>query len=366
MLPGAHRVAFHRAGKWRIYWYADRSRGAPLLWSGAGDSRDKAEEAERIAAREIAERYSAAAHPRAMHGFVSRLVEDFKASDAWAGLAPSTKKLWAVHLDDIKDTFGNTSLAGIQRKGVRKLIKQWHAKMEETPRKANTALTVLVRLFEYGVDVEDLERNPAAGLARLDEGEGRAGIVWSEDEFASLLKHCAPAMARALKLEWHTGFRREDLIRLRWDEIDFEAGLIRRPVLKSRKKKRLARIPLTPDLRSVLEEMPKTAVQVVTKGNGAAYATPGSFSSSLLPPLNAANVRTQPDEENPEGLRKHLHDIRGTRATQLFADGASDAEAEGFFGWAPGSGGKMRGIYGDPESIALASVKRQAGTAGQR
>jgi integrase len=368
MLPGAHRVAFSRAGKWRIYWYADRSRGAPCFWSGAADTRISAEALERAASREIAEKYSVAAHPRPAKGFVSRLVSDFRGSNEWKALAPRTQRLWGSHLDNIQDVFGATSLVGIQRKGTRKLIRNWHASMSETPRKANTALTVLVRLFEHGLELEDLERNPAAGMARLDEGEGRAGIVWSEDEFRALLDVrgdsdkpiLGPARRRALELEWLTGLRREDLIRLRWDEIDTAAGMIRRTTLKSGKKKRIARISITPELRALLEQFPKTGVQVVTSEEGGVYSSPDSFSSSVRTAFDTANIRA------PDGRRKHLHDMRGTRASKLFATGASDAEAEVFFGWAPGAGAKMRGVYGDPETIAQGAAKRQNGTGGIR
>lgn len=373
MLPGAHRVAFERAGRWRIYWYADRERGSPCIWSGAAATRILAEDAERGAAREIAEKYSAAAHPRAMRGFVGRLVDDFKASAEWAELAPKTRRLWGDHLDGIKDVFGDTSLVAIQRKGARKHIKAWHKGMEETPRKANTALTVLVRLFEYGLEVEDLERNPAAGMARLDEGEGRAGIVWTDEEFAALLavrdkaekSILGPARTRALKLEWLTGLRREDLIRLTWAEVDLIGGMIRRTTLKSGRKKRIARIAITPELRGLLKEFPKVAAQVVTSEEGGVYASPDSFSSSVRTAFDTADIRTQTDADFPEGRRKHLHDMRGTRASKLFAAGATDAEAEVFFGWAPGAGAKMRGVYGDPEMIAQGAAKRQNGTGGQ-
>ena len=367
MLPGAHRVSFQRAGRWRIYWYADRGRGSPCFWSGAAATRAAAEELERAAAREIAEKYSAAAHPRASKGFVNRLISDFRSSSEWQRLAPRTKALWGKHLDAIDDVFGKTSLAAMQRKGARKHIRDWHAGMSDTPRKANTALTVLVRLFEHGLETEDLERNPAAGMARLDEGEGRAGIVWTDEELEMLLAAVdasgkvilGPARARALRLEWLTGLRREDLIRLRWDEVDMAGRMIRRITLKSGKKKRVARIQITDELKTLLESFPKLGVQVVTSEEGRVYSSPDSFSSSIRTAFTAADIRAD------DGRRKHLHDMRGTRASRLFATGASDAEAEVFFGWAPGAGAKMRGIYGDPETIAQGAAARHNGTGGK-
>ena len=121
----------------------------------------------------------------------------------------------------------------------------------------------------------------------------------------------------------------------------------------------------TAELQALLESFPRSAVQVVISEDGKPYKSPDSFSSSVRTAFDKADIRTEPDEANPEGRRKHLHDMRGTRASKLFADGASDAEAEVFFGWAPGAGAKMRGVYGDPEMIAQGAAKRQNGTGGK-
>ena len=352
MLPGAHRVAFQRAGAWRIYWYTHRGRGAACIWSGSGKTREAAEALERAQTGKIAEQYGQMTGPRSAHGFVSGLITDFKASPDWSGLADSTRKQWADHLDRIRDVFGDTSLAAMQQRGSRKLIKAWHQGMSSTPRAANIALTVLVRLFEFGVDEEDMARNPALNISRLDEGPGRADIIWTDEEFARLIAECKPHMARALRLAWLTGLRREDLVRLRWDQVDMAGSMIRRPTLKSRRK-RTAYIEIGSELRALLEEMPKTAVQVVTRADGGSFTSAESFSKALKRPMDRANVMDE------LGRRKHLHDMRGTLATRKFADeNFTDVDAENLFAWAPGSGAKMRGVYGDAESIALGRQKR--------
>ncbi len=354
MLPGAHRLSRGRRGRWEIYWYAWRGRGAPAIWQCVANTEAEALELERAHSREIAGAYSHAAHPGRAPGFVGSLISDFRGSKEWQALAPRTQALWGKHLDAIDSVFGTTSLQAIQAKGTRKLIRKWHEGMSATPRKANTALTVLVRLFEHGIETEDLARNPAAGMARLDEGEGRAGIVWSEEEVKAVFWCASPQVARAWWLAWLTGLRREDLIRLTWSEIDLEQGFIRRPTLKSRRKKRLAIIPIDAGLRATLATFPRCAVQVVTTEAGAAYKSPDSFSSAL----RKAQARAQ--KILKVNRPKHLHDLRGTRASILFAAGYSDAQAETWFGWAPGAGGKMRGIYGDPETIARGAVKQRA------
>ena len=248
MLPGAHRVAL--AGRnglgWYIYWYASRDRTAPCFWEVKRATRQEAESAELADAAEIARRYSLISSPRPAAGFVASLIADFKASEEWKALAPGTQREWTRHLDRIRDVFGATSFAGIERRGSRKLIKAWHRSMSATPRSANAALSVLVRLFNFGVDEEDLTRNPALKIARLDEGPRRNTVVWSEKELETLLnvkpasdlgisaeQHgrpiLGPARQRAVRLAWLTGLRREDLMRLTWDEVDLKGAMIRTP-----------------------------------------------------------------------------------------------------------------------------------------
>lgn len=374
MLPGAHRTTRFKSGTFHIYWRSSRDRGAVTFWSCSAPTREAAEVIEREQAPFVAERYALLAHPRPASGFVARLVTDFKSSQEWQALAPRTRVEWARHLDSIRNVFGTTSLAGIERRGSRKLIKAWHQGMSNTPRTANAALTVLVRLLNFGVDQEDLTRNPALNIARLDEGASRSAIVWTQDEFEKLLdiRHTGlsgrkgegsgaivlgPARRRALELCWLTGLRREDLIRLQWDQVDLAGGMIRRPTLKSRGK-HVARIPIEPELKALLQCMQPAAdakveaLTVVTTEAGKPYASPDAFSSAVRTAFDTADIRA------PDGRRKHLHDMRGTRATLKFADGCSDADMEAWFGWAPGQAGDMRKIYGDPETIAIAAGKK--------
>lgn len=342
MLPGAHRLVDRRTpGRITIRWYAWRGRGAPELARFEGASEAEAAEAERQGAAVLAAAYAEARRPALQRGTVSALIADYKASEHWRRLRESTQTLWTPHLDAIDKVFGPTSLKAIQQRGTRRLIRDWHQGMADRPRTANIALTVLVRVFEHGVDIEDLERNPAKGLAKLDEGAGRAGIVWAVDDLARVCASASPPVARALKLAHLTGLRRGDLVGLTWTEVDEAAKMIRRPTLKSGGA-RIARIPVTPEIAALLASCPRKAVQVLTDAEGRPWQGP-AFSKAVRRAMARAKVK---------GL--HLHDLRGTRCSLDIAAGLTDAELEAKFGWAPGNGPEMRGVYGSPEVIALA------------
>ena len=342
MLPGAHRVPKLNANGWAIYWYA--YRGGPQIAKCEGLTLADAEAAEREQAGQIALAYAESRKSLPLRGFVSGLIADFKGSPDWQGVRQSTRDLWSPHLDAIDDVFGGTSLKGIQQRGVRKLIREWHIGMGHQPRKANTALTVLVRLLEYGVDMEELNRNPARGLPKLSEGDGRATVVWSPEDVEAILKHAQPAMARSIRLAYLTGLRREDLVKLRWNEIADD--MIVRPTLKSNLK-RVARIPIQGELKALLDEFPRKGVQVVTGERGKPYKDGDAHASTFTRLRNLAGLKP-----------RRFHDLRGSRASILFASEMTDRDIENWMAWAPGTAPRMRDIYGSPAVMAEAMKRR--------
>lgn len=355
--PGMHKVW----AKGSLYIYAWR-RGPRLEVIKASTKAAALAELENphIAAK-IAGKLAEHVSPRPSPAFISGLIADFRRSPTFQQYRESTRDQWSRHLNAIDDVFGTTSLKSIQARGSRALIKAWHAQVAEIgpdgrplhARKANYRLTVLARLFSWAVDDERMDKNPAAGIARIDEGPGRQEITWSAGEFEALCRQAAPRLALALRLAYLTGMRPGDLIRLTWNEVDRRAGLIRRATSKSNRNL-VARIPITADIAQVLDALaalplPASGVRslnVVTSERGTPYASTNSFSRSF----EKARDRTR-----ISGIEaKHLHDLRGTRATLDFADGMTDADAERKFGWAPGQGGKMRKVYENPEQVALA------------
>jgi integrase len=318
MLPGAHRVVRRKkSGKTYIYIYAWRGRDAPQIGSFSGASLAEAEAKERHGAADVAGAWSAVQKPLANPGFMSGLIADFRAYEI-PKMAASTQKVWRGHLDAIEDVFGATSLRAMQRRGSRTLIKRWHEGMGAQARTANYRLTVLVRVLNWGVDEERLDRNPASAIARLDEGPGRAAITWTDDELKRLLLHCKPQVARGVRLALLTGLRLSDVVALNWSEV--EADVIRRPTSKSRRKQ-LASIPLHPALRELLAECPRIGPKVITNSRGRPWKNGDSFDSSLRPALDKT------------GIDKHFHDLRGNAATEMFRGGVSIRQIGLAMGW---------------------------------
>lgn len=342
MLPGAHRVIRRKKnGRTYIYLYAWRGRDAPQLGAFSGASLAEAEAKERLAAADIAASWASLQKPISNPGFMSGLIADFREHEI-PKMAKTTQKVWRGHLDVIEDVFGATSLRAMQKRGARTLIKRWHESMGAQPRTANYRLTVLVRVLNWGVDEERLDRNPATAITRLDEGPGRASITWTQDELKQLLSHCKPPVARAVRLAALTGLRLTDVVQLNWSEV--EADVIARPTSKSRRKQR-ASIPLYPELRALLAECPRIGPKVITNSRGKPWKDGDSFDSSLRPALN--KVRDA-------GNDKHFHDLRGTAATAMFCGGLTVRQIGLALGWSESETEKRLHDYVDLDAAQRA------------
>jgi integrase len=338
MLPGAHRVVIRKSGRVRIYWRSGRERGAVTFGNFAGDTLAEAEALELAAAGDIARRYAELVRPSTAPGYVAKLIEEYIASPDFNRLAVTTKRVWRGHLDGIKDVFGPITLEGIQKEGSRAAIYEWRDTMADKPRTANIRLTVLARVFSWGVDHEKLKRNPAQGIGRLDEGPGRADIIWYDDELARLVTACPAPVARAVRLAALTGLRKADVVGLTWSEVDFARGVIDRATLKSNRRQR-AVIPLLPATRALLDECPRLGPLVLTNAHGRPWRTADSFDSSFRPALDAC------------GVDKHFHDLRGTAATRFFAAGLSVSEVARIMGWREAEAERIAERYTDRRAV---------------
>lgn len=339
--PGMHKVWSH--GKLYVYAW----RGGPRLEVIAAETRAKAiaRLGETDTAARIAAQWTALARPAVSPHTIHGLITDFRASAAFRGMAASTQAEWRRHLDAIQTTFGTTTLEAIQKRGARALIKRWHEGMIETPRKADYAVTVLTRLFNWAIDEERMDRNPAAGIDRLQRGATRSNITWTAGEIEAMCAATDKHFAQTIRFLYLTGMRRGDAIRVTWKDVDRSAGLIRWATSKSNRR-HTARIPITPELAALLDAMPRKAVTIITNQGGTPYKSADSVSSVFITIRNKLGI---------EG--KRLHDLRGTRVTLDLAAGMTDLEAEAKFGWAPGQAGEMRSIYADADMIAIAHAK---------
>lgn len=259
----------------------------------------------------------------------------YRASDDFKGLAETTKAEWSKWLDRIDDHFGKLSIRQFDRPAFRVDIRRWRDRWKATPRTADFAKQVLSRVLSFAVAEGQLALNICNEIPNLYSAD-RSDIIW-EDEHVAQLLGCEDVLDEikwAARLAKLTGFRRSDLLRASWGHVGRFAIEIRpaksnRQICGAGKKKRggkrTATAPITPELRTLLDEIPKRSTTILTNSKGRAW-TPDGFGSSWWKAMEDAGLHA-------EGFDLHLHDRRGTFATFIYRAGFTVREIAVTLGW---------------------------------
>jgi integrase len=213
-------------------------------------------------------------------------------------------------------------------------IARLHARMRERPYLANRVVAVVGSLYSFagrrrllpvgfnparGIDKypeKGRERYlTAAELARLGDSIREAetiGIVWQVDASKPTAKHAPKEQNRrtvigqhaaaAIRLLILTGARLREILRLRWEHVDFERGLLFLPDSKTGKKA----IVLNAPAMAVLAALPRVGAYVIVgQDAGTESEKPRA---DLNKPWRAVRKRAGLD-----GVR--IHDLRHTHAS---------------------------------------------------
>ncbi len=171
-------------------------------------------------------------------------------------------------------------------------------------------LTGLSSLFSYGVSKEFCGENPIKNYDKkyLPPEEKRIRFL-TEFEYNLLLSKCSyKLLQQVIILAVNTGFRKEELLSLTWEQIDFKKKEIS---LYYTKNKEHRTIPIVPTTLDVLQELYKERTcNYVIQINGNRVK---DFKKSFNTAKRKANIQDL-----------HFHDLRHTFATWAL---------KGFFNW---------------------------------
>ena len=217
----------------------------------------------------------------------------------------------------ILPALGMMPLAAVETAHVAAL----HYRLRETPRAANRALSVLSKMFSlacaWGLAADGT--NPCKGVRKYKEKKRERFLT--RDEYRRLGHALAEAEAEAgadgavspyaiaaLRLLMLTGCRLNEILTLRWDDIDRTAGEFR-----LRDGKTGARmVPLTPTAETVLagiERVPRNPWVIVGK-------QPNTHLSTITADWYRLRARAGLDDVR-------IHDLRHSYASRALAAGES-------------------------------------------
>ena len=236
-----------------------RSRRLTIGRHGAITADEARERAARIIAR--IKSWDDPAPPDRARVTVAELAERYLEEHVAIRCKPGTLVLYRAAVRQyIVPALGETPVSAVRREQVAAL----HHALRETPYAANRAVHLLARILDVAEEEGLRPRgagNPCRSIEKFRERPHDRFL--SEDELRRLGRvleaaaggggGASPAAVAAIRLLVLTGCRRSEILGLRWEHVDLEAGELRLP--DSKTGARL--VPLPPAAAEVIADLPR-------------------------------------------------------------------------------------------------------------
>lgn len=182
----------------------------------------------------------------------------------------------------------------------------------------NREMALLKKMFNLGIDWGYCTVNPVLKVKLFSERDNLKERVLTEPEEVVLLANCVDHLKPIIILALNTGMRRNEILSLRWDQVDFESRTMR--VIRTKSgKDRL--VPLNSSALAVLEERRQKAKGEIVFPSPKGGATIKAVRNGFEGACRRAGIL---------GLR--FHDLRHTFATRLIQRGADIITVQNLLG----------------------------------
>lgn len=237
------------------------------------------------------------------------LMDGFQESADWRRLADSSKREYKRIFSAIGKEYGTVPIPALEDRGFRADVLDWRDKHgKRAPREADYRVTALARVLAWATDRGILQVNVLRDVRRIYKSD-RSGKIWLPEQIERFTAVAPIELQRALMLALHTGQRQGDLVRLTWNSYDGSAISLRQGKTSVR-----VIVPCTQALKSMLDDMPRSAAVILTTQSGRPWK-----GKNLQHRWKAAMVKA-----TISGL--HFHDLRGTAVTMLSEAGCTPQE----------------------------------------
>ena len=227
---------------------------------------------------------------------------------------PRTRDIYRLMVEKhLMPAFGKERALFIDRARM----AEFHRSMRSTPMMANQAVNALSRIWRLAEDNGQLPegRNPCRTVVKYKRR--RRERFLSEEEFKRLGKTLAEAengkgassrAIAAIRLLLLTGCRKNEILTLKWKEVDLEAGVLNLSDSKTGSRS----IPLSPEAARVLSGIPRI--------DGNPWVIPGKAAGKHMKNLTRP-WRTVCERAGIRDMR--IHDCRHSFASRALALGES-------------------------------------------
>ncbi|MHC4550418.1 MAG: tyrosine-type recombinase/integrase [Planctomycetota bacterium] len=197
------------------------------------------------------------------------------------------------------------------------------------PSTLNRYRSLVSVVFQYAVDRDLIEENPARNLKRANEIDRAREEYLTLDELLALLEHCPEELWLMILTAVTTGVRQGVLRQLRWSDVDLDAGtmLVKASYAKGKKPQLFHLVPqVVQGLRTLW-----AAIKVKHfRGDDAVFRTKTGrpWTRSWLCHLVRSVVDTCPGIPEEKRRKVSFHTLRHSFASLLSMDGISSRKLQ--------------------------------------
>lgn len=232
------------------------------------------------------------------------LIDRYRRSPEFQGLAPRTRLDYGRILDVLRETHGEKNYKGFTRSRVTEHIRD---PLASTPRRADYTVAVLSAVFGWAVDRELLSDNPCKGVKKLHT-PGAGYRAWSAAELRRYMEGADQRERLIVVLAFYLAARPQDVAALTWFQIEGDTISMR-----TQKRGKVMQATMHPALVAALSAARRDTGPIISKPDGSPFDRAG-----ISKIVGRAVRRTG-------GLRGcTLHGVRTTALTMAADAGASD------------------------------------------
>ena len=268
----------------------------------------------------------------------SWLINRYRQTSSWSQLKPSTQRARGNILKNVEKVAGNKPYASITKAD----IAATRDAKRSTPSAANEFINVMRNLFDWAVEANLVDNNPAQGVKGVLRPRNGGFIQWTEEDITKF-EEWWPIGTRerlAMSVLLYTGLRRGDASRLSRQHI--RDGIIQLPTEKTGT---FVTIPLPPVLQEIIQASPTGKEAIIATVTGKPFVKE-SFGTWFRIACRAA------------GVPGSAHGLRKAGATRCAEAGATVHQLNAIFGW---TGTRMASLYterADRATLAKEAIEK--------
>jgi len=175
-------------------------------------------------------------------------------------------------------------------------------KKDVKPATINREVACLKRILNMAIEWQVIKENPIAKVKLYRESIGSTRFL-SQEEAQRLIDACSGCFKWIVVTAVHTGMRKNELLTLKWSDIDLNSGYL---TLRETKNGEVRNIPMDNTIRQLFKTIPRRSDFVFTQENGQPYRWIGRAWRNALKEVQ---------------FRCRFHDLRHTFASHLAMKG---------------------------------------------